>query len=158
MAVTAEALLDSGIDLVRDTLQSQFRRDVLAGLGQEQKVVPARWFYDHRGSELFEEITRLPEYYPTRAEIEILAARCGDIADGVGQGRAVIEFGAGSATKTPLLLTCIEPSAYVPIDISGEFVRDWPGAVGLNPRYTPPSTPRSFVMPWYRPTPGSTAW
>lgn len=120
MAVTAEPVLD----LVRDTLQAQFRRDVLAGLSQEQKVVPARWFYDHRGSELFEEITRLPEYYPTRAEVEILASRCGDIAEAVGRGRAVIEFGAGSAAKTPLLLTCIEPSAYVPIDISGSFLRE----------------------------------
>lgn len=124
MAKTAEALLDRGPELARDTLQAQFRRDVLAGLSQDRKVIPARWFYDHRGSELFEAITRLPEYYPTRAEIEILASRCGDIAEGVGQGRAVIEFGAGSAAKTPLLLTCINPSAFVPIDISGDFLRE----------------------------------
>lgn len=135
MAMTAENLLDVDIDLdlVRDTLQAQFRRDVLAGLSQDQKVVPARWFYDHRGSQLFEEITRLPEYYPTRAEIEILASRCGDIANTVGQGRAVIEFGAGSTAKTPLLLTSINPSAYVPIDISGEFLRE--SCEGLAQRY-----------------------
>jgi len=133
MAPTAEALLDPVLDLVRDTLQAQFRRDVLAGLSQEQKAIPARWFYDHRGSQLFEEITALPEYYPTRAEIEILASRCGDIAEAVGEGRAVIEFGAGSAAKTPLLLTCINPSAYVPVDISGEFLRE--SCEGLAQRY-----------------------
>jgi dimethylhistidine N-methyltransferase len=127
MAVTAEALLD----IARDALQAQFRRDVLAGLSQEQKVIPARWFYDRRGSELFELITRLPEYYPTRAEIEILASRCGDIVREVGEGRAVIEFGAGSAAKTPLLLTCINPSAYVPVDISGEFLRESCKALAL---------------------------
>jgi dimethylhistidine N-methyltransferase len=127
MAVTAEALLD----IARDALQAQFRRDVLAGLSQQQKVIPARWFYDRRGSELFEQITRLPEYYPTRAEIEILASRCGDIVREVGEGRAVIEFGAGSAAKTPLLLTCIDPSAYVPVDISGEFLRESCAALAL---------------------------
>lgn len=120
MAATAETLLERPADV----LQAQFRRDVLAGLAQEQKAIPARWFYDHRGSQLFEEITRLPEYYPTRTEIEILASRCGHIADAVGEGRAVIEFGAGSATKTPLLLTCINASAYVAVDISGEFLRE----------------------------------
>ncbi|MBW8784392.1 MAG: L-histidine N(alpha)-methyltransferase [Novosphingobium sp.] len=100
-----------------------FRADVLAGLAQRQKAVPARWFYDDRGSSLFEEITRLPEYYPTRAETEILAQWCPEIARRVGVGRAVIEFGAGSAAKTPLVLGCIEPAFYVPIDISGDFLR-----------------------------------
>lgn len=121
MAGTAETCL---LDLPRDTLQAQFRGDVLAGLAQGQKVIPARWFYDHRGSQLFEEITRLPEYYPTRAEIAILTEHCGDIAGAVGEGRAVVEFGAGSAAKTPLLLNCIAPSAYVAVDISGEFLRE----------------------------------
>jgi L-histidine Nalpha-methyltransferase len=107
---------------VRD-LDGQFRADVLSGLAQPQKVVPARWFYDLEGSELFEEITRLPEYYPTRVETEILADRCDAIGGAVGHGRAVVEFGAGSATKTPLLLDAIAPAAYVPIDISGDFLR-----------------------------------
>ncbi|MCW1428027.1 L-histidine N(alpha)-methyltransferase [Novosphingobium sp. JCM 18896] len=111
-------------DRPSDRLRDQFRADVLTGLRQRQKVVPARWFYDLRGSELFEEITRLPEYYPTRAEIEILANQCSEIGAAVGEGRAVVEFGAGSATKTPLLLDCIAPAAYVPIDISGEFLRE----------------------------------
>jgi L-histidine Nalpha-methyltransferase len=110
-----------------------FRADVLTGLSQPQKAIPARWFYDHRGSELFEEITRLPEYYPTRAEIEILGERSGEIALDVGPGRAVVEFGAGSAAKTPLLLDCIDPASYVPIDISGEFLRE--SCEGLTERY-----------------------
>jgi dimethylhistidine N-methyltransferase len=87
-------------------------------------VIPARWFYDRQGSELFEEITRLPEYYPTRAEIEILEERRHQIGLAVGKGRAVVEFGAGSATKTPLLLDCIAPASYVPVDISGDFLRE----------------------------------
>lgn len=108
----------------RDDLQARFRRDVLTGLSQPAKAIPARWFYDHRGSELFEQITHLPEYYPTRAEIEILSERGCQMALGVGKGRAVVEFGAGSATKTPLLLDCVAPSAYIPIDISGDFLRE----------------------------------
>ena len=107
-----------------DQPSSRFRADVLAGMRQHQKVIPARWFYDRRGSELFEEITRLPEYYPTRAEVEILGNQCGEIGAAVGEGRAVAEFGAGSATKTPLLLDCIAPAVYVPIDISGAFLRE----------------------------------
>lgn len=101
----------------------QFRADVIEGLRGPRRAFPARWFYDERGSELFDEITRLPEYYPTRTETAVLEQYRGDIARRVGQGVAVIEFGAGSATKTPLLLDAIEPSAYVPIDISGDYLR-----------------------------------
>jgi len=111
-------------ELDHDSLDARFRQDVLAGLAQAPKVIPARWFYDRRGSELFEEITRLPEYYPTRAETEILRSHCADIATEVGQGRAVMEIGAGSAAKTPLLLDAVRPAAYVPVDISGDFLRD----------------------------------
>lgn len=107
---------DGGIDRA-------FRNDVLAGLSQRQKAVPARWFYDERGSELFEDITRLGEYYPTRAETEILATRGDDFAAAIGPGAAVVEFGSGSSVKTPHLLSAIAPGAYVPIDISGDFLR-----------------------------------
>lgn len=107
---------DSGID-------NAFRADVLAGLSQEQKAIPARWFYDHKGSELFEEITQLPEYYPTRAETEILGNEAASFAEMIGEGRAVVEFGSGSSVKTPLLLSAIAPAAYVPLDISGDFLR-----------------------------------
>jgi len=100
-----------------------FRADVLTGLAEPQKAVPARWFYDDAGSRLFEDITRLPEYYPTRAETEILRTRGADFAALIGPGRAVVEFGSGSSLKTPLLLSAIGPSAYVPLDIAGDFLR-----------------------------------
>ncbi len=105
-----------GVDLA-------FRSDVLLGLAQIQKAVPARWFYDDAGSQLFEDITQLPEYYPTRAETEILTTHASAIADLIGPGRAVVEFGSGSSVKTPLLLSAIQPSAYVPLDIAGDFLR-----------------------------------
>jgi L-histidine Nalpha-methyltransferase len=102
---------------------SDFRNDVLAGFAQPQKAVPARWFYDRAGSELFEAITALPEYYPTRVETALLAAHCGAVAALAGPRRAVVEFGSGSSTKTPHLLRAVAPSAYVPVDISGDFLR-----------------------------------
>jgi L-histidine N-alpha-methyltransferase len=99
-----------------------FDRAVIDGLSQDPKTIPARYFYDLRGSELFEEITRLPEYYPTRTETALLKAHAADLARLTGRGRAVVEFGAGSATKTPLLLGATGAAIYVPIDISGEFL------------------------------------
>ena len=111
------------VQLDDDGVATAFRADVLAGLAQPQKAVPARWLYDDVGSQLFEAITRLPEYYLTRAETEILGDRCEEFRDLIGPGRAVIEFGSGSSVKTPLLLGCIEPAAYVPLDISGDFLR-----------------------------------
>lgn len=115
---------DPGLHAAGHDLFAQFRRDVLAGLSQRCKVVPARWFYDRRGSELFEAITGLPEYYPTRTEIGILESCLVDVAARVGRGRVVVEPGAGSATKTPLLIEAVSPSVYVPVDISGEYLRD----------------------------------
>ena len=110
-------------DGTRSFADPQFRADVLAGLERRPRAIPARWFYDRRGSELFEAITDLPEYYPTRTEVSILERICPDLRAHVGEGRAVVEFGSGSSTKTPLLLRCVAPSAYVPIDISGDFLR-----------------------------------
>lgn len=102
-----------------------FRADVLAGLAMRpQRAIPARWLYDRRGSELFDAITRLPEYYPTRTETALLERIAPEVAGLVGPGRAVIEFGAGSSAKTPHLLRRIDPAAYVPIDISGDFLRE----------------------------------
>ena len=106
-----------------------FRDDVLTGLAEPIPSIPARWLYDRRGSELFDEITRLDEYYPTRTETALLAARMAEIAAALPQGLAVVEFGAGSATKSPLLLEAIHPSAYVPIDISGDYLHESAGAV-----------------------------
>jgi len=95
---------------------------VLAGLSAAIPAVPARWLYDHRGSELFDDITRLHSYYPTRTETALLEKCMDEIARAVPHGMAVVEFGAGSATKTPLLLDAIAPSAYVPVDISGDYL------------------------------------
>lgn len=117
---------DSGVD-------TAFRSDVLAGLAQSQKAIPARWLYDDAGSRLFEQITQLPEYYPTRAETEILSAEGADLARLIGAGRAVVEFGSGSSVKTPLLLSAINPAAYVPLDISGDFLRA--AAEGLSAQF-----------------------
>ena len=99
-----------------------FAQAVLDGLARPRKVVPARYFYDDRGSALFEAITALPEYYPTRTEIAILRDHAADIARLAGTGRPLVEFGAGSATKTPILLRATAAPLYVPIDISGPFL------------------------------------
>ncbi|HYW16112.1 MAG TPA: L-histidine N(alpha)-methyltransferase [Allosphingosinicella sp.] len=101
-----------------------FRRDVLAGLAAPVRAIPARWLYDRRGSELFEAITRLPEYYLTRTETALLEGRSPDVARIAGPGQAVVEFGSGASVKTRILLAAAAPSAYVPIDISGDFLRD----------------------------------
>ena len=111
------------VELDEEGVDRAFRADVLAGLSQAQKAVPARWLYDDTGSALYEAITQLPEYYPTRAETEILSDRGDEFRALIGAGRAVVEFGSGSSVKTPLLLEAIEPAAYVPLDISGDFLR-----------------------------------
>jgi dimethylhistidine N-methyltransferase len=96
-----------------------FASDVLAGLRQQRKTLPCRYFYDARGSALFEEITGLPEYYPTSAEIALLEAHAAEIAALAGPGACLIEFGSGSSRKTDILLRAMpDLSAYVPIDIS----------------------------------------
>ena len=99
-----------------------FRDDVLAGLSAPIPAIPARWLYDRRGSELFDEITRLPTYYPTRTETALLETIMPQVAANLPRGAAVVEFGAGSATKTPILLEAIAPATYVPVDISGDYL------------------------------------
>jgi len=101
-----------------------FRADVVNGLAEPIPAIPARWLYDRRGSELFDEITRLPAYYPTRIETALLEAKMPEIARLVTPACAVVEFGAGSATKTPILLRAVQPKAYVPVDISGDYLRE----------------------------------
>ncbi len=100
-----------------------FRSDVLTGLAQRQPAIPARWFYDLKGSELFEQITQLPEYALTRIETALLEEYGADIGAAIDKGSVVVEFGSGSSVKTPLVLRHVDPAAYVPIDISGEFLR-----------------------------------
>jgi len=106
------------------TADPDFRDAVLAGLAAPIRAIPARWLYDLRGSELFEAITGLPEYYLTRTETALLERRCADVARIVGPGQAVVEFGSGASVKIRILLAAAAPSAYVPIDISGDFLRE----------------------------------
>lgn len=112
------------MDMTVSRVDLAFRNDVLRCFEQETHAIPARWLYDRAGSELFEQITQLSEYYPTRTETSLLERYCGEVAEMAGSGRAVIEFGSGSSTKTPHLLRATKPAAYVPIDISGDFLAD----------------------------------
>ncbi|GGR52756.1 L-histidine N(alpha)-methyltransferase [Streptomyces roseolus] len=105
--------------LAPDAAAADLRADVLHGLTRTPKELPPKWFYDARGSELFEEITRLPEYYPTRAEREILIDRAPEIAAATG-ARTLVELGSGSSEKTRFLIDALLPglAAYVPVDVS----------------------------------------
>ncbi|MDB5503359.1 MAG: hypothetical protein JWR89_3261, partial [Tardiphaga sp.] len=105
-----------------DATTSAFAADVAEALSQHPKKLSPKYFYDAAGSELFEQITKLPEYYPTRTELEILRARGSDIRAIIPEGAALVEFGAGATTKVRLLLNECEFGAYVPVDISGDFL------------------------------------
>ena len=113
---------------------SDFLEAVLHGLSLPQKALPSRFFYDEAGSRLFERITELPEYYPTRAEIALLKSCGGGLKEAVPRGAAVVEFGSGSSLKTELLLAALDrPSAYVPIDISASAL--YPAARRIQQRF-----------------------
>jgi dimethylhistidine N-methyltransferase len=115
------------------TSDTAFRDDVIAGLSSPVPSVPARWLYDERGSELFDAITKLPSYYPTQTETRLLQGIAPELRERIPKGMAVVEFGAGSLTKTPLLLRAIQPAAYVPVDISGEYLEK--SAADLQPDF-----------------------
>src|SRR5258707_12674769 len=88
-----------------------------------RKALPGRWLYDERGSELFEQITQLEEYYPTRVETGILRSDAGEMGVFIGKGATMIEYGAGAGIKTGILIAALEaPRLYVPVDISGDFL------------------------------------
>ncbi|WP_030844269.1 L-histidine N(alpha)-methyltransferase [Streptomyces sp. NRRL F-4474] len=109
--------------LDEDAAETALRADVLHGLTRTPKVLPPKWFYDARGSELFEEITRLPEYYPTRAEREILLERAREIASESG-ARTLVELGSGSSEKTRHLIEAMPAlDTYVPVDVSESALR-----------------------------------
>lgn len=95
-----------------------FLSEVLHGLSATPKAIPAKFFYDERGAELFEQICALEEYYPTRTEIAIMRDYAGEMAGAIGPRVLLLEFGSGSSRKTRALLDALQPSAYVPIDIS----------------------------------------
>ncbi|MBI3700047.1 MAG: L-histidine N(alpha)-methyltransferase [Afipia sp.] len=105
-----------------DDSNAAFAEDVASGLSQHPKQLPPKYFYDEAGSKLFEQITLLPEYYPTRTELRILRDRGADIAAAIPEGAALVEFGAGATTKVRLMLHQCSFDAYVPVDISGDFL------------------------------------
>jgi dimethylhistidine N-methyltransferase len=100
-----------------------FQSDVVVGLGQSPKTLPSRWLYDDRGSELFEDITKLDEYYPTRVETAILRKHNHEMAAFCGPNVSLLEYGAGAGLKTEILVGALRtPRLYVPIDIAGDFL------------------------------------
>ena len=107
------------------------RAAILEGLQSARKRIDPMWLYDQRGSELFDEITRLPEYYPTRTEVAILRANSAAIAACIGKQCLLIEPGSGSSEKVRLILDALRPQIYVPIDISASFLRTAAAALGL---------------------------
>ena len=115
MTVRVERCLPDGF------LAEALRADARAGLSASPKVLPPKWFYDERGSELFEKITHLDEYYPTRAERSILRAAAGQIAAAT-RSQTLVELGAGAADKTRLLLDAMAAegtlASFVPVDVS----------------------------------------
>ena len=101
----------------------EFRDAVLAGLGEAQKTLPCKFFYDAEGSRLFDQICELPEYYPTRTELKLLTDKAGEIARLIGRRARLVEFGSGAGVKIRLLLNALDrPTAYVPVDISREHL------------------------------------
>ena len=119
-----------------DTTTS-FADDVLAGLDRQPRTLPAKYFYDEAGSRLFDQITRLDAYYPTRTERAILTDHAGEIVDAIGRNAALVEYGSGSSDKTRILLSALHArrtlAAYVPIDISETFLHQT--AERLRPLY-----------------------
>lgn len=115
--------MDDVFETAATDARAVFLRDVLKGLSEARKTLPCQYFYDAAGSDLFEQITTLPEYYPTRTEIAILNAHAGEIAAALGEHVLLVEYGAGASTKTRILLEALpSPTGYVPIDVSEEFL------------------------------------
>lgn len=114
------------VHLSPEDVRSQMRADALRGLEGAEKSIPPVWFYDERGSQLFEDITQLPEYYPTRAERALLEAHAPAIA-GLAKADTLVELGAGACEKTRVLLNALQEAGtltrYVPFDVSDEFLR-----------------------------------
>ncbi|MEU4604611.1 L-histidine N(alpha)-methyltransferase [Kribbella sp. NPDC023972] len=123
------------VHLTPDYAARSLREDVRAGLTADPKWLPPKWFYDARGSELFEQITRLPEYYPTRAEREILQTRAGEIA-AITKAHTLVELGSGSSEKTRLLLDGLRDhgtlTSFVPLDVSESALREAADAINVD--------------------------
>ena len=128
------------------------RADVLAGLGQPRKRLPPKLFYDQAGSRLFDAITELPEYYPTRTEIEILREHGAEMADHLGRGCVLIELGSGSSLKIQILLAALQPRVYVPVDISRDHLLDSAHALAARfPQLSIHATCADYSVPFQLP-------
>lgn len=115
-----------------DDSLSEFRRDVLAGLGVPHRSLPCKYFYDATGSQLFDAICDLDQYYPTRSELEIMRLHAAEMAEHLGPEICLIEYGSGSSVKTRLLLDhLIDPEAYVPVDISESHLQQASAGIAL---------------------------
>src|ERR1700744_1281113 len=113
----------AALEIVERARRSDFERSLLDGLKRTPKRIASKYFYDAAGSEWFEQITALPEYYPTRTELSILTARVSEIAALIGSDVELVEFGAGSLRKVRLLLDAMtKPRTYVPVDIAGDYL------------------------------------
>ncbi len=105
----------------------------LDGLQRVPKTLPSKWFYDAEGSRLFEEITRLPEYYPSRTETQILQAQAGALSKSISTGGALVELGSGASVKTRLLIDATPHlDLYVPVDVAEDFLRDTSSKLALD--------------------------
>lgn len=145
-----------------DATRAPFRTDVWAGLSATPKTLPCKYFYDHRGSQLFDAICELPEYYPTRTELQIMRDHAAAMAQACGPNTLLIELGSGSSVKTRLLLDALiawhPPAAYVPVDISGKHLdataqllrADYPG-IAVTPVHA------DFTQPFDVPRPAGPA-
>lgn len=112
---------------------ARFLEEALEGLSKPRKTLPSKYFYDERGSQLFEEICRLDEYYPTRTELAILRARVDEMAEVIGPQALIVEYGSGASIKTRLLLDALhDPVAYVPVEISKEFLEQTAEAINAD--------------------------
>jgi len=117
------ALVQTALRHVPAVVESDFAQDVIAGLSARPKRLSPKYFYDENGAQLFEEITRLPEYYPTRCELSILERHAAEIVKFIPADTALIEFGSGSTRKARMLLDAAPRiGAYVPVDISSEML------------------------------------
>ena len=122
-------MLETGF--VRSKVDETFRAAIVAGLSRPRKTIDPCWLYDERGSQLFEQITRLDDYYPTRTETEILLRHAGEMARFCGGETLLFEYGAGAGIKTEILIAALDrPRLYVPIDIAGDFLARTAGRIG----------------------------
>jgi dimethylhistidine N-methyltransferase len=121
---------------VESPLRSRFRQDVLAGLAGAVKSLPCKYFYDQRGSRLFDEICELDEYYLTRTELAIMRQFAPEMGQQIGPGVMLVEYGSGSSVKTRILLDHLpDPVAYVPVDISGKHLRSTAQTLAVDYRH-----------------------